>query len=168
MVAATATHPIDLIKIRMQLQKPLPDGSMRYKNMIQGIMMVAREEGLKKGIYKGIEGAWLRESIYSTMRLGLYEPIKRQMGIKKDSGIGWKFLSGSLAGLIASSIANPLDLIKIRMQSFQGKEMPGVGYFFREVYADGGIAGFWKGVGPTCVRAMEMNGTKLAVYDSIK
>jgi hypothetical protein len=61
----------------MQLQTPLADGTKKYKNMIQGIMLVAQEEGLKKGIYKGIEGAWLRESIYSTMRLGMYEPIKR-------------------------------------------------------------------------------------------
>lgn len=76
-MAATSTHPIDLIKIRMQLQKPLADGTKKYKNMPQGILLVAKEEGIRKGIYKGIEGAWLRESIYSTLRLGLYEPVKR-------------------------------------------------------------------------------------------
>jgi hypothetical protein len=89
------------------------------------------------------------------------------MGVTKESGIAWKFASGSLAGLIASSLANPLDLIKIRMQSHKGDAMP-ISYFAREIHAQGGIAGFWKGVGPTCIRAMKMNGTKLAVYDSIK
>lgn len=167
MVAATCTHPIDLIKIRMQLQPTLPDGTKKYRNMIQGIQCVAKEEGIKRGIYKGIEGAWLRESIYSTMRLGLYEPIKRTMGVTKDSSIVYKFASGSAAGLIASSIANPLDLLKIRMQNQKGEPMP-IGWHIRHVYADGGVAGFWKGVGPTCIRAMKMNGTKLAVYDSIK
>lgn len=43
-----------------------------------------------------------------------------------------------------------------------------LGWHVRDVYAHGGIGGFWKGVGPTCIRAMKMNGTKLAVYDSIK
>ena len=165
-LAATATHPIDLIKIRMQLQPTLPDGTKKYRNMMQGIVLVAKEEGIKKGVYKGIEGAWMRESVYSTMRLGLYEPIKRGMGVKKDSSVLWKFLSGSMAGLVASAIANPLDLLKIRMQA--SKEAQPISWHIQEVYKHGGIRGFWKGVFPTMIRAMKMNGTKLAVYDSIK
>jgi hypothetical protein len=77
MISATSTHPIDLIKIRMQLQPTLEDGTKKYKNMIQGMKLVASEEGIRRGIYRGIEGAWMRESVYSTLRLGTYEPIKR-------------------------------------------------------------------------------------------
>ena len=33
-MAATSTHPIDLIKIRLQIQPKLADGSKKYKNMI--------------------------------------------------------------------------------------------------------------------------------------
>ena len=76
---------------------------------------MAKEEGIKKGIYKGIEGAWMRESVYSTLRLGLYEPIKRAAGVKKDSWMISKFLAGSASGLIGSVLANPADLLKIRM-----------------------------------------------------
>jgi hypothetical protein len=144
----------------------LADGTKKYKNMLQGILLVNKEEGLRRGIYKGIEGAWMRESVYSTLRLGLYEPIKRQMGVTKDSNMMWKFLAGSASGLIGSTIANPFDLIKIRMQA--SKEPHPVGYFIRDIYSHGGISGFWRGVLPTCIRAMLMNGTKLAVYDSIK
>ena len=166
MIAATATHPIDLIKIRMQLQPVLPDGSKKYRNMLQGIVLVSKEEGIRSGIYRGIEGAWMRESVYSTLRLGLYEPIKRNMGVTKNSSIFWKFAAGSCAGLIGSTIANPFDLLKIRMQA--QKEAQPIGWHIREIYSNNGIAGFWKGVGPTCIRAMKMNGTKLAVYDTIK
>ena len=166
MISATATHPIDLIKIRMQLQPVLPDGTKKYSNMVQGIMMVANEEGLRRGIYKGIEGAWLRESVYSTLRLGLYEPIKRTAGVTKDSNFLYKFMAGSLSGLIGSACANPADLLKIRMQA--SVEFQPISYHIKDVYALGGITGFWKGVTSTCLRAMLMNGTKLAVYDSIK
>jgi hypothetical protein len=108
----------------MQLQPTLPDGTKKYKNMIQGVILVAKEEGVKKGMFKGIEGAWMRESVYSTLRLGLYEPIKREMGVTKDSGVGWKFAAGSTAGLIASVIANPFDLLKIRMQASKEPNPP--------------------------------------------
>lgn len=135
--------------------------------MIQGITLVAKEEGIRKGIYKGIEGAWMRESVYSTLRLGLYEPIKRAMNCKKDSSVFYKFLCGSMAGLVASAIANPFDLLKIRMQASTGESLP-ISHHIKDVYSNGGILGFWKGVVPTMIRAMLMNGTKLSCYDAIK
>jgi solute carrier family 25 protein 14/30 len=165
-ISATATHPIDLIKIRMQLQPTLPDGTKKYSNMIKGIILVSKEEGIRGGIYKGIEGAWMRESVYSTLRLGLYEPIKRNLGVTKESNMAWKFLAGSCSGLIGSTIANPFDLMKVRMQA--SKEARPISWHANEIYSHGGVLGFWKGVGPTCIRAMKMNGTKLSVYDTIK
>ena len=43
-----------------------------------------------------------------------------------------------------------------------------ISWHIKDVYAHGGILGFWKGVAPTIIRAMLMNGTKLGVYDTIK
>ena len=79
-ISGSATHPIDTCKIRMQIQQPLADGSKKYKNLIQGIYLIGKEEGLRRGIYKGIEASCMREASYSTLRLGLYEPIKRMLG----------------------------------------------------------------------------------------
>lgn len=92
---------------------------MKYRNLVHGIITIAREEGVnRRGLYKGIEASAMREASYSTLRLGLYEPIKRQMGATdpKNTPIWKKFLSGALAGLIGSALANPADLIKTRMQ----------------------------------------------------
>ena len=108
----------------------------------------------------------MRESVYSTLRLGLYEPIKRVAGVNKDSNFAMKFICGSASGLVGSTIANPADLLKIRMQADTGSHS--IGWHIRDVYGHNGIVGFWKGVGPTCIRAMIMNGTKLATYDTIK
>lgn len=47
-----------------------------YTNMFQGMRVVVHEEGVR-GLYKGITASWMRESIYSSLRLGLYEPFKR-------------------------------------------------------------------------------------------
>lgn len=166
-VACTSTHPIDTIKIRMQLQPTLEDGTKKYKGLVQGIKLIASEEGLKKGVYKGIEASWMRESVYSTLRLGLYEPIKRATGVTKESNFIYKFMAGGASGLIGSGLANPADLLKVRMQAHVG-EPQSVVWHAKDVYAQGGIPGFWRGVGPTMLRAMMMNATKLATYDTIK
>lgn len=38
----------------------------------------------------------------------------------------------------------------------------------KDVYNHWGIKGFYKGVGPTIIRAILLNSTKLATYDHIK
>ena len=64
----------------MQIQKPLEDGSKKYRNLFQGIYVICQEEGLRHGIFKGIEASCAREASYSSLRLGLYEPIKNVIG----------------------------------------------------------------------------------------
>jgi hypothetical protein len=41
--------------------------------------LIAKEEGWRKGVYKGIEATCLDNSC-SILRLGLYEPIKNILG----------------------------------------------------------------------------------------
>ena len=81
---------------------------------------LAKEEGFgRKGLFKGVEASAMREASYSTLRIGLYEPIKRKL-CASDNGNSpqWKkFAAGAIAGLIGSGLANPFDLIKTRMQS---------------------------------------------------
>ena len=82
------------------------------------MMTLAKEEGFgRRGICKGIEATAIREASYSTMRIGLYEPIKRAMGADDYQNVtNWKkYASGAIAGMIGSGLANPADLIKTRM-----------------------------------------------------
>ena len=64
--------------------------------------------------YKGLSAALLRESVYGTLRLGLYEPIRDYLG---PNSILNKFIAGSLAGAIASLVGNPFDVLKTRMMA---------------------------------------------------
>lgn len=65
------------------------------------------------------------------MRLGLYEPFKELFGAKDHSKtpLYKKVMSGALSGSIGSAIANPTDLVKIRLQA-EGKLESGMGRIF--------------------------------------
>lgn len=170
--AGFCTHGVDTCKIRMQIQKPLPDGSLKYKNLFHGIMVIVKEEGLsRRGLYKGIEASALREASYSTLRLGMYEPIKRMMGATdpKNTPIWKKYVSGALAGLTGSGLANPADLIKTRMQGQPPGENRPLGWHIRDVYkTQGGLRGFYVGVNATMMRACLLGATYMGTYDSVK
>lgn len=84
--------------------------------MMHGIYKIGREEGIKKGIGKGYVGSLLRELTTTTIRLGLYKPIKEFLGEKdpKTTPIWKRFLSGAIAGGISSILSNPADLLKTK------------------------------------------------------
>ena len=69
----------------------------------------------------------MREGSYSSIRLGLYEPLKEFFGEvdKSRTPLHKKVLCAGISGTIGSAIANPTDLVKIRMQG-EGKLEPGM------------------------------------------
>ncbi|CDW90200.1 mitochondrial substrate carrier family protein ucpb-like [Stylonychia lemnae] len=169
--AASVTHPIDTVKIRLQIQGEIGKkgaSNKQYNNVFRGMYMIVQEESIR-GLYKGITASWMRESIYSSLRLGLYEPFKRLLGAtdNKNTPFYLKFLAGGMSGFIGAALANPTDLLKVRMQAWEGKPH-GLIWHFNDVYANGGFWGFYRGVTPTVIRAILLNATKLATYDHIK
>lgn len=82
-------------------------------------MHMAKSEGFM-GLYKGYSASALREAVYSSIRLGLYEPFKVALGGTDPSNTPlWiKFTAGSLSGLVGSIVGNPADMLKVRMQAW--------------------------------------------------
>lgn len=72
-----------------------------------------------KTFYKGIEAAYLREMSYTSLRLGLYSPIKDLLAGKdnKNPSAFVKFMSGACSGALAASAGNPFDVLKTRMMA---------------------------------------------------
>ena len=118
MTAASFVHPVDTVKVRMQM--PKTEMTMKYSSISRSFYHILQEEGIgKRGIYKGFSASILREGTYSGMRLGFYEPFKRLLGATdpKSTPLWLRFTAGGLAGLFGSGIAKPADILKTRMQS---------------------------------------------------
>ncbi|XP_035759565.1 brain mitochondrial carrier protein 1 [Egretta garzetta] len=77
-------------------------------------------------------------------------------------------ICGVVSGVISSAIANPTDVLKIRMQA-QGSLFQGgmIGSFI-DIYQQEGTRGLWRGVVPTAQRAAIVVGVELPVYDITK
>jgi hypothetical protein len=159
------SHPIDVVKTRLQVSG---EGTRNYKALGIGgsVAVIAKEEGIS-AFWKGIGAAWLREASYTSLRLGLYSPIKHAMGVKKDSNFLLKFAAGSGAGAIGSIAGNPFDVLKTRLMAAEGK-VAGLGEAAAGLYKQQGIGGFYRGLQANVMRAMVLNGTKMACYDQIK
>ncbi|KAJ1307262.1 hypothetical protein OPQ81_001375 [Rhizoctonia solani] len=124
MFSSAITNPIDVIKVRQQLQTDRST-SRSFFNVARG--MVESEGALS--LMNGVSASVLREGIYATIRLGTYEAHKDLLyelsdGVLTREGIPLKALSGLMSGAIGATVANPTDLIKIRMQAYHNTPVP--------------------------------------------
>ena len=81
---------------------------------------LAKTEGVG-GWYRGITASILRELIYSSMRFGLYEPIRDQYQnlINEESTVqrmAARMAAGCTAGGVAAFVACPTEVLKVRAQ----------------------------------------------------
>ncbi|XP_074917676.1 kidney mitochondrial carrier protein 1 [Chelonoidis abingdonii] len=169
--AECGTFPIDLTKTRLQVQGQTNDAKfkeIRYRGMVHALVRIWREEGLK-ALYSGIAPAMLRQASYGTIKIGTYQSLKRVFVEQPENEtLLINVLCGILSGVISSSIANPTDVLKIRMQA-QGSVIQGgmMGNFI-QIYQKEGTRGLWKGVSLTAQRAAIVVGVELPVYDLTK
>ena len=167
-ITVSFIHPIDVVKTRLQIAGEAGRQTKQYNGVSGVIKTVLADEGAA-AFYKGIGAAWMREASYTSLRLGLYEPCKSITGADKaGAGFVSKFVAGAMAGAIGSLVGNPFDVLKTRMMAFEGTENRGVGHFAREVHSNQGFGGFYKGIQANVMRAMMLNATSMACYDTCK
>lgn len=144
-VAETITMPVDVVKTRCAQTVDHPVGSRRpaphvrahnpcaphrlqmdggggaarmYSGSIDCAIKLSKVEGVG-ALFKGLPPALVRQSTYGSMRYGFYTPLRDMLGIEPGKPVPlWKkIVAGAGSGAIASALANPTDLVKVRMQT---------------------------------------------------
>ena len=138
--------------------------------MLAQTASIWQSEGLR-GLYRGFSAAALREATYSSLRFGLYEPLKVALdtsGGEEELPVWKKITAGLVAGAGAAAIASPTDLLMIQMAASKRFPPPSMFQVGREVIAREGVLGLYKGLGTTVARAAVLGATKMATYDVVK
>ncbi|CAD8086292.1 unnamed protein product [Paramecium primaurelia] len=166
-VAGGSTYPLDTVKVRLQKEGEAKSVVKKYINILRGSQVIYKEEGLR-ALYKGLSASLVREATYSTLRLGLYEPFKHMISQDEEkTTIGVKFFAGLMSGSTGAIIANPCDVLKIRLQTISSHHQS----IFAEIthiLNHEGILGLYKGTMPNLIRGAILTGTKMATYDQTK
>ncbi|XBH90258.1 mitochondrial substrate carrier family protein ucpB [Triticum urartu] len=163
-VATAVTHPLDVIKIRLQMQLAGQRGNLVGMGAIF-TQMVEREG--PRSLYLGFAPALTRSLIYGGLRLGLYEPCKHVCSYAFGStNFAFKFASGVVAGALATALTNPMEVLKVRSQMSTSR-ISTIGVT-REIVSEEGVKALWKGVGPAMVRAGCLTASQMATYDEAK
>ncbi|XP_010262729.1 PREDICTED: mitochondrial uncoupling protein 1-like [Nelumbo nucifera] len=178
--AELCTIPLDTAKVRLQLQKKAASGDgvalPKYRGMLGTVATIAREEGAT-ALWKGIVPGLHRQCLFGGLRIGLYEPVKTfYVGndFVGDVPLSKKILAALTTGALAITVANPTDLVKVRLQA-EGKLPPGVPRrysgalnAYSTIVKQEGVGALWTGIGPNVARNAIINAAELASYDQVK
>ena len=189
--AETITLPVDTIKVRLQLQS----SATQYIGTIGTIKNICKEEGFSS-LWKGLTPALVRQSLYTSMMMALYEPTRnlissaidnpqshqtnsledmkkegiKQNNVTQQSSFWTKLLAGGAVGGICITLLNPIEIVKVRMQADQGGKLyqSGITKAFSEIIQKEGAFALWKGIIPNIQRAIIVNAAELGTYDQAK
>ncbi|KAJ8957451.1 hypothetical protein NQ318_004932, partial [Aromia moschata] len=145
--------PADMVNVRMQNDIKLPQDKRRnYKHAIDVLLRVYKEEGVRK-LFSGATTATSRAVFMTIGQLSFYDQVKIILlasGIFQDN-LATHFLSSLTAGAIATSLTQPLDVIKTRSMNARPGEFKSLWAII--IYtAKLGPLGFFKGYIPAFVR----------------
>lgn len=127
-------------------------------------------------MFSGVSATVLRQTLYSTTRMGLYEVFKQKWS-DPNSGtlpLGRKIAAGLIAGGIGAAVGNPADVAMVRMQAdgrlpaSQRRNYKSVVDAISQMAKQEGVTSLWRGSSLTVNRAMIVTASQLASYDQFK
>lgn len=158
-----ATNPMEIVKLRMQLQGTLP------KVERIGIIKVVSHLGLR-GLYRGAPATWARDIPYSMLFFPAYANAKEWLKDSKgNSSIVKNLSAGTVAGMISAGLMTPMDVIKTRFQQQGGKRKYGnLINVFKVTMSNEGPLALYKGMIPRMVTQGPLFGIALAAFELTK
>jgi len=118
-IGSLCRTPFDILKQRMQIQGSL--SKLQYKNSKQALMSIWKTEGLKS-LFSYAHVSIMRDLPFSAVYFCLYDFLKTtQTKYKASRGETLtpinNMISGGVAGLTATTVTIPLDVIKTKLQT---------------------------------------------------
>ena len=146
-IGSTATFPLDVVKTRLQNQKPNAEGKLPYKGMMDCLRQSLRADGLG-GLYRALPAVLVGITPEKAIKLGVNDfmcEVFRQRLNTEQLPIPYLVAAGATAGTCQFVATNPMEIVKIRMQTLKG-------YTTMQVVRELGFAGLYTGASATLMR----------------
>ncbi|XP_012215578.1 mitochondrial glycine transporter-like isoform X1 [Linepithema humile] len=154
--------PITVVKTRFE------SGVYKYDSINEALRSIYKQEGIR-GLSSGLVPTLLRDAPYSGLYLMFYTRLKNVVasaGMTNDSYVSVHFGCGILAGILASIVTQPPDVIKTKMQLYPN-EFNSIYYATFFIYRKYGVLGYFKGIVPRMLRRTLMTTMAWTVYEQV-
>ena len=182
-IAVCFTHPLELTKVRLQLDNERSQGTPRmYKGWMDAVVQTYRADGVR-GLQRGLSLGIMREVCFNAVRIGLLEPVTDSVHtLSAASGFAnqasppsppERLAAGLTCGALGGCCVNPVEILKTRFQASGG--LTGFQHSYQwplsaltQLLRDEGVSGAFKGVGVSTLRGILGPGSQVFAYGEFK
>ncbi|XP_029043331.1 mitochondrial glycine transporter-like isoform X2 [Osmia bicornis bicornis] len=155
--------PITVVKTRFE------SDIYKYNSVGEALKLIYQQEGVR-GLSRGLVPTLLRDAPFSGLYLMFYTQLK-SIAIEADSLcdkslVPVHFSCGILAGIFASIVTQPADVIKTKIQLYPN-EFNGVRNSVFRIYEKYGVLGYFKGIVPRMLRRTLVTAMAWTVYEEV-
>ncbi|XP_045712743.1 mitochondrial glycine transporter isoform X2 [Phyllostomus hastatus] len=161
-VAGVCMSPITVIKTRYE------SGRYGYESVYAALRSIYRSEG-PRGLFSGLTATLLRDAPFSGIYLMFYTQTKNLVSHDQLDAVfvpAVNFGCGVFAGVLASLVTQPADVIKTHMQLSPVK-FRWFGQAVTIIFKDYGLRGFFHGSVPRALRRTLMAAMAWTVYEEM-
>lgn len=167
LVVRLIVAPIDIVKIRLQLQ---PDSS-RYSGLTSTVKTIATNEGIR-AFWKGNVPASAMYFMYGGSQFWAYSKLsivwESFMPERYAKNVTFKNTSiGFLAGMAATFISYPFDLLRTTIASNEKKQFSSLSTEIKTIWTQKGYKGFFGGCSVSMAYIGSMTGLSFGFYSTI-
>lgn len=161
-VAGVCMLPVTVVKTRFE------SGRYSYSSVSGALLSMYRTEGLRS-LFSGLTATLLRDAPFSGIYVMFYTQSKKSLPpelVSAPCAPLLNFSCGIFAGVLASLVTQPADVVKTRVQVSPGKfggTKEAIVYIFRT----DGVRGFFRGAVPRCLRRTLMAAMAWTVYEQL-
>lgn len=162
--ARTVISPLDVAKVLMQVGTKDTHGGV-----LKTFTNVYNSQGIR-AFWKGNLMGCLRLAPFSAIQFSAFHKIKQQL---VDDGGRMSpihaMMAGSLAGMAATIITYPTDMVKTRLivQNLQRKRYKGVTHAFSLIMREEGLLAFYRGMFVSLIGAIPYTMVTFAAYETL-
>lgn len=185
MVTTLAAHPLDFVKLRLQLDTSRTNQWESFHNIYKHLLSISRSSNgdvnivkLTRNLYRGLGpnlvGATTSWGMYFTFYRQYKNLILELNGFPQDSYTNlksWHYLTSAFAaGWSTSILTNPIWVIKTRMISTDRGTKNAYRSIWdgvKQIYGNEGIVGFYRGLTPALLNVAQ-GAVQLSIYDLLK
>ncbi|KAI6214969.1 hypothetical protein M3Y94_00330600 [Aphelenchoides besseyi] len=157
-VGVTCVFPLDLIKTRLQNQRPDAQGKLQYKGIIDCAKKTFAAGGNRFhqkffSMYSGSGANLLLITPEKAIKLVANDFFRYQLSTpgQKTLSVPKGMLAGGLAGFCQIIVTTPMELLKIQGQQASGKKVTAT-QLAMSLLREKGVLGLYQGLGPTMAR----------------
>ncbi|PSN29957.1 Solute carrier family 25 member 38 [Blattella germanica] len=155
--------PITVIKTRYE------SGVYQYGGVTEALRVIYRTEGVR-GLCCGLVPTLFRDAPFSGLYFMFYTQTKRSIPKEWYNNSNFaaplNFSCGIVAGLFASIVTQPADVIKTKMQLYPEK-FNGIQSVIVYIHQKYGMKGYFKGLVPRMLRRTLMAAMAWTVYEQV-